>query len=148
MGGCPCHVTYTFKSEPHVHSCLNVKELLARNRREIWSLSDCNGIRTHNHLVCKCSFTQSVIRVEHRSQFERCNVWRPLFDATFIWCIGRISTESDWHYSWHWKGLLANYCSRLPSWYLKFILQLDDIFKDIPEEIIFRFPCVIFETNC
>ena len=30
---------------------LNVKELLAQIRREIWSLSDCNCTRTHNHLV-------------------------------------------------------------------------------------------------
>ena len=30
---------------------LNVKELLAQNRSDIWSLSDCNEIRTHNHLV-------------------------------------------------------------------------------------------------
>ena len=34
-------------------SCLNFKELLARNRRDILSLSECNGIRTHNHLVHK-----------------------------------------------------------------------------------------------
>ena len=30
---------------------MNVKELLARSRRDIRSLSDCNGTRTHNHLV-------------------------------------------------------------------------------------------------
>ena len=35
---------------PH-YSALNVKELLARNRREIWSLTDCNGTRTHNYLA-------------------------------------------------------------------------------------------------
>ena len=28
------------------------------------------------------------------------------------------------------------------------LLQLDDMFKDILEKIIFRFPSVIFETNC
>ena len=33
--------------------CLNVKELLAWSRRYIWSLSDSNGIQTHNHLVRK-----------------------------------------------------------------------------------------------
>ena len=42
-----------FQSESTLHSCLNVKELLARNRREIWCLSDCNWTRTHNHLVRK-----------------------------------------------------------------------------------------------
>ena len=29
----------------------NVKELLARNSCDIWSLSNCNRTRTHNHLV-------------------------------------------------------------------------------------------------
>ena len=42
-----------FKSESTLYSCLNVKELLVRNRLEIWSLSNGNGTRTHNHLVCK-----------------------------------------------------------------------------------------------
>ena len=50
---CSCHVTYSFQSESTLSSCLNVKEHLARNRHEIWSLSVCNGTRTHNHLVCK-----------------------------------------------------------------------------------------------
>ena len=34
--------TYWFQSEATLYSCLNVKELLARSRREIWSLSDYN----------------------------------------------------------------------------------------------------------
>ena len=53
MTVCSCHVTYAFHSESTPYSCLNVKELLAWNRREIWSLSDCNWARTHNHLVRK-----------------------------------------------------------------------------------------------
>ena len=32
---CFYHVTYAFQSESTLYSCLNVKELLARNRREI-----------------------------------------------------------------------------------------------------------------
>ena len=47
------HVTYAFYSGFTHYSYLNVKEILAQNRRNIWSLSDCNGIRTHNHLVQK-----------------------------------------------------------------------------------------------
>ena len=46
---CSCHVTY----ESTLYSCLNVKELLVRSRREIWSLSDCNWNCTQNHLVRK-----------------------------------------------------------------------------------------------
>ena len=50
---CSCHVTYNFQSESTLYSCLNVKELLARNRREIWNLSDCNWTRTQNNFVGK-----------------------------------------------------------------------------------------------
>ena len=39
---CSYHVTYAFQSESALYSCLNVKELFARNRREIWSLSGSN----------------------------------------------------------------------------------------------------------
>ena len=48
-----CHVTYVFQSETTLNSCLNVKDLLTWNKCDIWSLSDCNGIRSHNHLVRK-----------------------------------------------------------------------------------------------
>ena len=40
----------SFRVNPHSIVCLNVKELLTQSKRHIWSLSDCNGIRTHNHL--------------------------------------------------------------------------------------------------
>ena len=50
---CYYHVTYTFRSESTRCVCLNVKELLAQSRCDIWSLSDRNGIITHNHLVRK-----------------------------------------------------------------------------------------------
>ena len=43
-----CHVRFQGKST--LYSFLNVKELLAGNRYNIWSLSDHNGIRTHNYL--------------------------------------------------------------------------------------------------
>ena len=36
--------------------CLNVKELLAGNWCDIWSLSDSNGTRTHNHVVRERTF--------------------------------------------------------------------------------------------
>ena len=40
-----------FRVESLFYSCLNVKELLARKRRNILSLSDCHGTRTYKHLV-------------------------------------------------------------------------------------------------
>ena len=50
---CYYDVIYAFQSESTLYSCLNIKELLTQNRRDIWSLSDSNGIRIHNHLVRK-----------------------------------------------------------------------------------------------
>ena len=44
-------VTYAFQSESTLYICLNVKELLASNRGDIWRLSDCNSTRTHNHFL-------------------------------------------------------------------------------------------------
>ena len=37
------------------HVCVSewIHKLLAWNRRDIWSLNDCNGTRTHSHLVCQ-----------------------------------------------------------------------------------------------
>ena len=43
----------SFRVNLHYIVCLNVKELLAWSRQHIWSLSDRNRIRTHNHLVRK-----------------------------------------------------------------------------------------------
>ena len=50
---CSYHITYAFQSESTLYDYLNVKELLARNRRDIWNLSEYNETRTHNHLVRK-----------------------------------------------------------------------------------------------
>ena len=49
---CSYYVTY----ESTVYSYLNAKKLFAQNRRDIWSLSNCNKTRNHNHLVCKHLF--------------------------------------------------------------------------------------------
>ena len=45
--------SYTLQSKRTLYSCLNFKELLAPNSPGIWSLNDCNGIQTHNHLLRK-----------------------------------------------------------------------------------------------
>ena len=41
----------SFRENPHCIVCQNVKDLLVRGRCHIWSLSDSNETRTHNHLV-------------------------------------------------------------------------------------------------
>ena len=53
MNVCYYHVTYAFQSESTLYSCLNIKELLTWNWRDIWSLSDSSENRTQNQLVSK-----------------------------------------------------------------------------------------------
>ena len=43
----------SFRVNPYSIVCLYVKELFAWSSRHIWSLSDSNEIRIHNHLVRK-----------------------------------------------------------------------------------------------
>ena len=47
------HVTCAFQSESTLYSDLNIKKIFAQKRCNIWSLSDCNGTRTHKYLVRK-----------------------------------------------------------------------------------------------
>ena len=63
--GCKLNIHKTFRRRPgHLLNVLctfnlcpvstgKQRKLLARNRRDIWSVSDSNGVRTHNRLVCK-----------------------------------------------------------------------------------------------
>ena len=46
------------------HSYLNVKELLARSRHEIWSLSYCNWTQTHNHLTTLAKWLRVRLRTK------------------------------------------------------------------------------------
>ena len=42
-----------FQSESILYSYMNIKEFFAQNRRDIWSLSDTNGIQSQEHLIQK-----------------------------------------------------------------------------------------------
>ena len=48
-----CYYHVTFQSESTRYICLNVQELLPRNRRRMSSLNDCEEIKSYNHLVHK-----------------------------------------------------------------------------------------------
>ena len=66
-----CHITYVFQSESTLYSSLNVKKLLARNRSENWSLSDCNWVRSLSHLVHKRTLNHLAILVSVRLWTKR-----------------------------------------------------------------------------
>ena len=88
---CSYHVTYPFQSESTLYSCLNVKELLARSRDEIWSLSDCNWTRTQNHLVRKKHST-IWLSVRLRTKWFRVRVQLQSFFLVFQFLYHRLES--------------------------------------------------------
>ena len=104
---CSYHVTYAFQSESTLYSCLNVKELLAPSRREIWNLSDLNWIRTYNHLVHK----RTLNHLAKLAKWLSCVVSTYLygaFDCMFLSCHVRVSEwiHSEYHSEYHSESTL------------------------------------------
>ena len=79
MAVCSYYVTKVFPSESTLYSYLNVKELLVRSRRHIWKLTDCNGTRTHNHLVCEGT-------LNHLAKLASCSCFKILGITLFLQC--------------------------------------------------------------
>ena len=59
---------YSFQSESTLYSCLNVQELLARSRREIWRWSDCDWTRTQNHLNAYVTWQEHTVNILRASK--------------------------------------------------------------------------------
>ena len=89
---CSYHVTYAFQSEPTFYSCLNVKELLAQNRCEMWSVSGCSWTRTHNHLVRKWTLNQAIALTKVT-----------IFDFLLIFA-KKMLTLAKLKKHWYWKA--------------------------------------------
>ena len=66
---------------------MNVKEILAWNRRDIWILSDWNRIRTHNYIVCKRALNH-LIKLAYFSHFDMVNAL-PIRSTYIIYIISR-----------------------------------------------------------
>ena len=87
---CSYHVTYMLQSESTLYTCLDVKDLVAKSSRYIWSLSDCKGTRTKNRLVHK----RTLNRLTKLAQWLSCVVSTYLygaFDCVFLPCHVRVS---------------------------------------------------------
>ena len=103
---CSYHITYAFQSESTFYSWLNVKELLAQNMCKIWSLSDCNGTRTHNLLVRKrilnhlAKLGKWLICVMSTHLYSAC-------DCMFLLCHVRVQIESTLYSCLNVKELLV-----------------------------------------
>ena len=90
MNVCSYHVMYAFQGKSTFHSCLKVKELLPGNRHDIWSLSDSNGIETHNHLVHKWTLNHLAKQAKWLSYFVSTYLYSA-FDCMLLSCHARVS---------------------------------------------------------
>ena len=94
-----CIWLYVFIMLPNVlqtkatlYSCLNVKKLFARKRRNFRSLSDCKGIWTNNHIVHKRTLDHLVTLVKRLSCVVSTYQYGG-FECMFLPCHVRVS---DW----------------------------------------------------
>ena len=87
---CSHHVTYVFQSQSTFYICLNMKELFARNRPDMGSLSNCKGTQTHNHLVRKRTLTHLAKLTKSLSWVSSTYLYRA-FHCMFLSCYVRVS---------------------------------------------------------
>ena len=88
---CSYHVTHAFQSQSILYICLNVKELLTQNRRDIWCLSDCNELS-----ACGFESRCSYLNFRYRACFEQGVPWH--WGKYRMW----ISSETP---TWHDKNI-------------------------------------------
>ena len=112
---CSYHVTYALQIESTLYICLNTKELDSLSRHDIWSLSDCNGTQTHNHLVRKQT-------LNHLSKLTKWLSWvvstylYSAFDCMFLSCHVHVS---GWIHTLYLPECEGTYFSKQVQ-YLKF----------------------------
>ena len=100
------HVTYAFQSESTLYLFLKVKELLTQNKRNIWSLSDCNRTQTHIHLARKWILNHLAKLAKYLSCVGSTYLYG-VFDSMLLSCN---MWKSEWIHTLHFlnvKELLA-----------------------------------------
>ena len=117
MSVCSYHVTHAFQSESTLYSCMNVKELLTRSKREIWSLSDCNWTRTHNNLVHK----QTLNHLAKLASLVECS-----FINKWLW----VRVQLQWIMCFP-KGILALPTSRKPQLKSFFVIIINGCLRSL-----------------
>ena len=87
----------------HTLELLKVKELLAQNRRDIWSLSDCNRTQTHNHLVRKWT-------LKHLTKMACLNVY---LRTIWLWVRVPLHAKNGLQKSKRQPRAASSYCIRI-----------------------------------
>ena len=78
---------------------------LAWNRRDIWSLSDCNGTQTHNNLVCKQTLNHLVKLTKGLRSVVSTHLYGK-FDCVFITSQKCFRVNLHSVVAWMWRNAL------------------------------------------
>ena len=79
------YMLYAFHSESTFHSYLNVKELLAQNRDDIWSLSDNGDSKPQPPSLYIQSFSQTGQMIELCCEYLSVGyIWLMLYHVTYL----------------------------------------------------------------
>ena len=108
------HITYAFQSESTLYIFLHANKLLARNRCNIGSLSNCSSIRTHNHLIRKRTLNQLAKHIKWLSWVVSAYLYGGIDCICSSWYV-RVSQwmqtlylpESETH-TWYYKNIQSN----------------------------------------
>ena len=104
-------VTYAFKSYSTLYIILNVQKLVARNRRDIWSLSDCSEILTQNFIVRKRT-------LKHFAELTKWLSWivsTSLYDALDCMLLSCHIGISEWIHTLYFPDCPEILCSKQPQ---------------------------------
>ena len=116
---CP---TYMFQSESILYSYMNIKEFFAQNRRDIWSLSDTNGIQSQEHLIQK----QTLSHLAKQATRLSCVVITYLYYGFGCILLSYYLRVSEWIYTPKLPEFWGNRCSK-HAWNLKFEREHSDL---------------------
>ena len=112
---CSYHVTYASHSEFTLSICLDVTELLAWSKRDIWNLTVFIGTRIQKDLVHKQTLNYLAKLTKYLSWFESTYLFSA-FDCMFLSCHVRISVWIHTLYLPECQELLAR--NRCDVWSL------------------------------
>lgn len=119
-----------FKGQSTLCNCLNLRDLLVQRRNNIWNLSNCNGSRTHYHLVRKRTL----------NYLDKLGQWLSCFFSTYL--LIKTHSQCNLQISIHYTAYLCGQFGQIIE--CSFTNQMVCGFESLCSHLNFRY-CTSFE---